>query len=69
MSVKTVIVIPFSKVLDNWSFAHYFKKEAIDNSWELLVKVYSLDPGRIHVTYFEGDGASGIGPDDEAVAL
>lgn len=59
----------FFEMLGNWSFAHYFKKEAIENSWELLTKVYGLDPDRIYVNYFEGDAASGIGPDDEAVAL
>ena len=59
----------FFEMLGNWSLTHYFKKEAIEISWELLVKVHDLDPDRIYVTYFEGDAASGIGSDDEAYAL
>ena len=56
-------------MLGNWSFGDYFKKGVIQYSWELLTKVYGLDPQRLYVTYFEGSESGGLEPDLEARQL
>lgn len=56
-------------MLGNWSFGDYFKKEAINYSWELMTKVYGLKPDQLYVTYFEGNKEGGLEPDLEAKEL
>ena len=56
-------------MLGNWSFGDYFKKEAIQFSWDLLTKVYGLEADRLYVTYFEGYKAGNLEADLEAKAL
>nr|MBC7612083.1 alanine--tRNA ligase [Pseudopedobacter sp.] len=57
------------EMLGNWSFGDYFKKEAIEWSWELLTKIYGLPKDRLYVTIFEGDEKEGLPKDQEAFDL
>jgi alanyl-tRNA synthetase len=49
----------FFEMLGNWSFGDYFKKEAIEWAWELVVNIWKFPPNRLYATIYNPDKSIG----------
>jgi alanyl-tRNA synthetase len=49
----------FFEMLGNWSFGDYFKKEAIEWAWELVVGRWKFPPERLYATIYNPDKSLG----------
>lgn len=49
----------FFEMLGNWSFGDYFKKEAIEWAWELVIGIWKFPPQRLYATIYQPDASKG----------
>ncbi len=45
----------FFEMLGNWSFGDYYKAEAIAFHWELITRVWRIDPALLYATVYRDD--------------
>ncbi len=59
----------FFEMLGNWSFGDYFKKEAIDWGWELIVDRWKFPAARLYATIYNPEPGDPASRDEEAWTL
>ena len=59
----------FFEMLGNWSFGDYFKKEAIEWAWELLVNVWKFPANRLYATVYKPSPGDPADFDEEAHSI
>lgn len=59
----------FFEMLGNWSLGSYFKQEQLSWIFEFLTDEIGIDPLKLYVTVFIGDGQNGVPKDTEAAEL
>ena len=59
----------FFEMLGNWSFGDYFKKEAIEWGWELIVDIWGVPAGRLYATVYSPSEDDPSSFDQEAYDL
>ncbi len=59
----------FFEMLGNWSLGDYWKKEAIEFTFEYLTKILKFEEEKLAVTVFRGDINLGIEEDKESIDI
>jgi len=59
----------FFEMIGNWSLGDYFKREAIEWSWEIITSPqwFGIDPHKLYITVYQGDEQ--IPRDDESIRI
>jgi len=61
--------LTFFEMLGNWSLGDYFKKEAIEFSFEFLTKELNIPLEKLAFTCFQGEEENGIPKDEQAYGI
>ncbi|MEK7653423.1 MAG: alanine--tRNA ligase [Patescibacteria group bacterium] len=61
--------LTFFEMLGNWSIGDYFKKEAIEMSFEFLTKELDIPIGKLAFTCFEGEPNNNIPKDEQSAGI